>query len=116
MNLPNCIFCQIIAGTSPAEIISRDDLITAFWDIRRIAPVHILIVPNRHIPSMNEIEPEDRPLLGHLLAKAAELAAQNGIAETGYRLVVNTGHDGGQSVQHLHLHLIGGRHLPFRFD
>jgi histidine triad (HIT) family protein len=109
----SCIFCKIISGKSPAQILHRDDLVTAFRDTHPIASTHILIVTNRHIDSVNELEAEDETLVGHMLLVAKQLAAQEGIAERGYRLIVNTGAHAGQSVFHLHLHLIGGRLARF---
>lgn len=103
----DCIFCKIISGESPAKILHRDDLVTAFRDIHPIASTHLLIVTNRHIDSVNELEAEDESLVGHMLLVAKQLAAQAGIAERGYRLIINTGVHGGQTVFHLHLHLIG---------
>jgi histidine triad (HIT) family protein len=110
-----CIFCRIIRGESPARIIFQDDDITAFWDVAPKTPIHLLVVPNKHINSLNQLEEEDATLIGRLTVVAARLAAENGIAESGYRLVINTGLDAGQSVSHLHLHLIGGRHMPVFF-
>jgi histidine triad (HIT) family protein len=109
----SCIFCKIISGKSPAQILHRDDLVTAFRDTHPIASTHILIVTNRHIDSVNELEAEDETLVGHMLLVAKQLAAQEGIAERGYRLIVNTGAHAGQSVFHLHLHLIGGKLARF---
>ena len=108
-----CIFCQIISGEAKGTILFRDDLVTAFRDIHPLASTHILIVPNKHIESVNSIEPEDAPLLGHLFLVAKELAAREGVAENGYRLMMNTGRDGGQTVLHLHLHLIAGKMARF---
>ncbi len=107
----DCIFCKIISKEIPAEILYRDEHVTAFRDIEPAAPVHILIVPNKHIASMNKASVEDEPLLGHLLMAAKKLAEQEKIAQSGYRLVINTGADGGQVVYHLHLHLMGGKPL-----
>ncbi len=107
----DCIFCKIIAKEIPSELLYQDDLVTAFRDIEPAAPVHILIVPNKHIPSMNEVVPEDEALIGHLHTAAQKLAVEEGIAEKGYRLVINTGDDGGQVVYHIHLHLMGGKPL-----
>ena len=107
----NCIFCKIIAKEIPGEILYQDGLVTAFRDIDPAAPVHILIVPNKHIPSMNEVTLEDAALLGHLQLVAQKLAAEEGIDQKGYRLVTNTGDDGGQVVYHIHLHLMGGKKL-----
>lgn len=116
MNDPNCIFCKIIKGQAPAQILFRDELSTAFWDAHPIAPVHILIVPNDHIDSTNSIQPGDESVLGHLISIAHALAEQHNVHLSGYRLVINTGPDAGQSVNHLHVHLIGGRRMPFRFE
>ena len=107
----NCIFCKIIANEIPAEVLYSDDRVIAFRDIQPAAPVHILIVPNKHIPSINDVVPEDEELIGHLHTVARKLAIEEGIAERGYKLVINTGEDGGQMVYHLHLHLMGGKPL-----
>ncbi|MCD6577161.1 MAG: histidine triad nucleotide-binding protein [Anaerolineaceae bacterium] len=107
----DCVFCQIVAGKSPAKIIFQDDEMTAFWDQHPATSIHILIVPNRHISSINEVEKEDAALLGRLLLKAREIAADQGVREKGYRLLINVGEEGGQSVFHLHVHLIAGPHL-----
>ena len=107
----DCVFCQIVAGVVPAEIIFQDEEMTAFWDQRPAAPIHILIVPNRHISSVNEVEQEDAALLGRLMLKAREIAVEQGVRDKGYRLLVNVGKEGGQSVFHLHLHLFAGPHL-----
>lgn len=112
----NCIFCNIALGNSPANILYQDELVTAFVDLHPIAPVHILIIPNRHIESANHAQPDDENVIGHMVTVAQSLAKENGVSESGYRLVINTGPNAGQSVFHLHLHLIGGRHLPFRFE
>lgn len=109
----NCIFCKIIAGEAPARIIHRDDLVTAFHDAHPIATTHILIVPNRHITSVNDLEEADAALMGHMVLVAKRLAAQEGAAGRGYRLIMNTGPEGGQSVLHLHLHLIAGEQARF---
>lgn len=113
---PNCIFCKIVAGQAAAEILYQDEWVTAFRDRHPIAPVHDLIVPNHHIASVNEADGEDEAVLGHLFSIARQLAAREGVEVSGYRLVVNTGPNAGQSVFHVHMHLIGGRHLPFRFE
>ena len=105
----DCIFCKIIAKEIPGEHLYQDDLVTAFRDIQPVAPIHILIVPNKHIPSINEATPEDEVLLGHMHLVAQKLAREEGIAESGYRLTINTGKDGGQVVYHIHLHLMGGK-------
>lgn len=108
----NCPFCRIVAGETTAKIIYQDDLVTAFEDVQPAAPVHVLIVPNRHITSLNRITPEDEGLLGRLLIAARKLAEQYNISQDGYRLQLNTGEYAGQTVFHLHLHLLGGARLP----
>jgi histidine triad (HIT) family protein len=109
----SCIFCKILAGESPAKIIFRDDQVTAFRDIHPIARTHILIIPNRHIDSVNELEDADAVLVGHMIMVAKDLAAMEGVAENGYRLMINTGVHGGQTIPHLHLHLIAGKLARF---
>jgi histidine triad (HIT) family protein len=106
-----CIFCRIIEGEAPGEIVYRDDLVTAFRDINPVAPVHVLIVPNRHYTSLNDMKSEDEALAGRMVLVARKLAEQEGIHEGGYRLIVNTGSHGGQVIPHLHLHLIGGQRM-----
>ena len=106
-----CIFCQIAAGQRPANIVYQDAHVTAFRDINPKAPTHILVVPNRHVRSLAEAQGEDAPLLGALLAGAAQVARQEGL--TGYRVVVNNGAEAGQSVWHLHLHVMGGRRMSW---
>ena len=107
------IFAKIVRGEAPAEIVYQDELVTAFWDIGRRAPVHILIVPNRAIATVNDVQPEDEATLGRMFSVAAKIAEEQGIAESGYRLIVNCNRDGGQDVYHLHMHLVGGRPLGF---
>ncbi len=109
----SCIFCKILSGESPAKIIYRDDHVIAFRDIHPIARTHILIIPNRHIDSVNELEDGDEVLVGHMIMVAKDLAAREGVAKTGYRLMINTGVHGGQTVPHLHLHLIAGKLARF---
>jgi len=106
--MTDCVFCKIIAGEIPSTIVFRDEQVTAFRDLRPAAPTHILIVPNRHIDSVNLLTSEDEPLIGRLFIIAKQLASQEGIAESGYRLVVNTNAHAGQTVFHIHLHLLGG--------
>jgi len=106
---PDCLFCRIAAGTIPSDIVHQDDLIVAFRDIAPRAPTHILLIPRRHIPSAAELAETDGPLLGRLFGVAADLARSAGIADGGYRLVSNVGRWGGQTVDHLHVHLMGGR-------
>lgn len=110
----DCIFCKIAAGEIPSNFVHRDDEILAFRDINPIAPTHILIVPKRHIGSLLDLTDEDLPMMARMVKIANDLARKEGIAEKGYRLVINTGKEGTQLVQHLHLHLIGGRQLSGR--
>jgi histidine triad (HIT) family protein len=109
--MTDCIFCKIVDGKAPATIVYKDDSLTAFLDIHPVAPTHILIVPNKHITSVNEIQSEDEPLMCRLFTIARELAKQEGIHQAGYRLIVNTGPHGGQVVYHLHMHLMGGQRM-----
>ncbi len=109
------LFERIVAGEIPADIVYQDERVTAFRDIQPQAPVHILVVPNRVIPTANDLGEGDEALAGHLLTVAARIAAEQGIADSGYRLIVNCNRDGGQEVEHLHLHLLGGEPLgPMR--
>jgi len=105
------IFSKIIKGEIPGDIVYQDELVTAFRDISPKAPVHILIVTNKIIPTVNDVTAEDEQALGRLFIAAAKIAEQEGIAESGYRLLVNTNRDGGQEVYHLHMHLMGGRRM-----
>ena len=105
------IFGKIVRGEAPADIVFQDDRVTAFRDISPQAPIHILIIPNKPIPTVNDVTPEDEGTLGHMFVVAAKLAADEGIAEDGYRLIVNCNRDGGQIVFHLHMHLLGGRSI-----
>ena len=107
----DCIFCKIVAGEIPSKQVYRDDLVTAFHDINPVAPVHVLIVPNEHISSVAAVEPEHEAVLGRMFSAARRIAEELGVAESGFRLVVNTGRDGGQDVYHLHMHLLGGKRL-----
>jgi histidine triad (HIT) family protein len=103
------IFSKIVRGEVPADIVFQDDQVTAFRDISPQAPTHILIIPNKAIATVNDVTPEDEAMLGHMFVVAAKLATEEGIAEDGYRLIVNCNRDGGQVVFHLHMHLLGGR-------
>jgi histidine triad (HIT) family protein len=109
----SCIFCKIIYKETKAEIVYRDDQVTAFRDIHPVAPTHILIVPNRHIVSVGALDVEDEQLMGHLFRVARRLAEEEGISTGGYRLITNTGANGGQTVFHLHVHLIGGQRMRY---
>ena len=105
------LFEKIVARQIPARIVYEDELVLAFHDINGKAPTHVLIVPKKPIPRIAEAGPQDKEVLGHLLLKAAEVAQQLGVAETGFRLVINNGPDGGESVPHLHCHILAGRQL-----
>jgi len=109
--MENCIFCRIAAGHLPADFLYEDEEIVAFRDISPRAPVHILIIPKKHIASLAEIEETDTALLGRMCLVASRLAEREGIAATGYRLISNCGADSGQEVAHLHFHLLGGQFL-----
>ena len=108
---PNCIFCKIVAGSIPCKKVFEDEQVLAFHDINPWAPVHFLIIPKLHLPSMAQVEPEHAALLGHMMGLAPKLALEQGCRhypEGGYRIICNTGADGGQEVHHLHLHVVGG--------
>jgi len=108
----SCLFCQIVAGTIPSQPVYQDELCYAFADIHPHAPVHVLVVPREHIASLQDADSGKSALLGHLLSAAAEIARTKRL-DDGYRIVINTGPDGGQTVEHLHLHLLGGRPLTW---
>ncbi|MFC1946675.1 histidine triad nucleotide-binding protein [Chloroflexota bacterium] len=109
--MDDCIFCEIIAGDIPSEVLYRDDEVIAFRDVNPVAPTHILIIPVEHLATTRDI-PDDNPsLTGKMVQTANQLAEMEGISESGYRLVINCGEQGGQVVSHLHMHLIGGRQL-----
>ncbi len=107
------IFSKIIRKEIPAKIVFEDELCLAFHDVSPQSPVHVLVIPKKPIVSLEHIEPEDQPLLGHLWMVIQRVARQLEISETGYRVVVNCGKDGGQSVDHLHFHILGGRSLAW---
>jgi histidine triad (HIT) family protein len=108
----DCLFCKIVSGAIPAKLVHEDEVCIAFTDINPQAPTHVLVVPKEHLTSLAEAGPEHTALLGKLMAAAAGLARQLKL-ERGYRVVVNTGPDGGQTVSHLHLHVLGGRHMSW---
>jgi histidine triad (HIT) family protein len=108
----DCLFCKIVAGAIPAKRVFEDELSLCFADINPQAPTHLLLIPKEHIASTAHAKREHAALLGHLVAKAAQVARTAGLAR-GYRIVINTGADGGQTVDHLHLHLLGGRHMTW---
>jgi len=107
----DCIFCKIIAKEIPSELVYADEYVTAFRDIQPVAPAHVLIVPNKHIPSINELTEDDADLLGKMNLAAQQIAKNEGVAESGYRLIINNGADAGQVVFHIHMHLLGGKRL-----
>ncbi|MEW6542559.1 MAG: histidine triad nucleotide-binding protein [Nitrospirota bacterium] len=112
--MSDCIFCKIAEKKIPAKVVHEDDRCLAFDDINPQAPIHTLVIPKRHASSIAELTEADAGLLGHLMLTAGAVAKQKGIAESGYRVVLNTGRNGGQTVFHLHVHLLGGRpmHWP----
>ncbi|MGB2884629.1 MAG: histidine triad nucleotide-binding protein [Dehalococcoidia bacterium] len=107
----DCIFCRIISGEIPSDILYQDEQVVAFRDINPKATVHLLLVPRKHIKSVAELSEDEASIMGHLVTVANRLAREAGISEKGYRLVVNSGPEGGQEVPHLHLHLLGGRQM-----
>ena len=109
--MSDCIFCSIVEGQIAGEIVYSDELVTAFRDINPLAPVHLLIVPNRHLASINDLGPDDEAAAGRMLTVARKLAEQEGVDDSGYRLITNTGPHAGQEVHHLHMHLIGGQRM-----
>lgn len=109
----NCIFCRIIAGEIPSKFVYQDEVCAAFNDISPQAPSHILVIPRKHFASLDKADEKHKEILGHLLLTCAEIAREQGFAEDGYRVVINTNENGGQTVFHLHVHLLGGR--PFVF-
>ncbi len=109
--MEKCVFCDIAAGKIPSDIIYQDEDFLAFRDIHPLAPVHIVIIPKAHISSLAEVGERQEGLMGRLVLLAVKLAEKEGIAEKGYRLVINCGSEGGQIIPHLHLHLLGGRKL-----
>ena len=113
MSQENCIFCQIVTGEIPSEFVYEDDVCVAFNDTDPQSPTHILVVPREHIASLDKARNKHQETLGYLLLVAAEIARENGFAEDGYRVVINTNANGGQTVFHLHVHLLAGR--PFAF-
>jgi histidine triad (HIT) family protein len=107
----DCLFCKIAEGTIPSRKVYEDDLVVAFHDIQPQAPVHILVIPKKHIATMNDCDENDGALLGYMLLKAKQVAQEAGLADNGYRLVNNCGADGGQLVFHIHFHILGGEKL-----
>ena len=111
--MPDCLFCKIITRDIPASIVYEDDRVLAFNDINPQAPTHVLLVPKRHIASLNDLAPGDDQIVGELARRAAAIAKERGIAAGGYRMVFNTNRDAGQTVFHIHLHLLGGRSMQW---
>ena len=108
-----CLFCKMVDGDIPVDKVYEDDQVLAFRDINPLAPVHIQVIPKKHLASLNDASEEDQALMGKILLVAKKLAADEGIAEDGYRLVMNCNSQGGQAVYHLHCHLIGGRQMQW---
>ena len=109
----SCLFCKIVAGDIPANKVFEDDEVLAFRDINPAAPHHILVIPKKHIATMNDATIEDQAILGKMMLVAKDIAAEEGIAEDGFRLALNTNVKGGQAVYHIHLHLLGGRQMQW---
>ena len=109
----DCLFCKIAAGQIPAALVHQDDQLIAFKDINPQAPLHLLIVPRRHIATLNDLSPEDDALVGSMFRRAAALAAEHGYADRGYRAVFNCNREAGQTVFHIHLHVLAGRRLAW---
>jgi histidine triad (HIT) family protein len=109
--MTSCLFCRIVAGEIPSERVYEDDRVIAIRDIQPAAPVHVLLIPREHVTSLAELEEGQREMAGHLLWGVAEVARREGVAERGYRTVINTGEEGGQTVSHLHVHLLAGKKL-----
>lgn len=111
--MENCIFCKIVKGEIPSDKVYEDEKVLAFKDINPEAPVHVLIIPKNHIGSINELTEENRDIISHIFITAKNIAQKLGIADNGYRVVTNCGEDGGQTVGHIHFHLLGGRTLKW---
>jgi histidine triad (HIT) family protein len=107
--MDDCLFCKVVAKKIPSQVVFEDEHVVAFRDIRPVAPTHILIIPRVHFASLDDAKPEHRDVMGHALLVAAKIAREQGLAENGYRAVINTGTHAGQTVFHLHVHLLGGR-------
>lgn len=114
--MSDCIFCKIVNKEIPSEVVFEDEQVLAFKDINPLAPVHLLIIPKKHMESLNQASPEDEGLLGHILIVARQLAREFGVSDSGYRVVTNIGEDGGQVVKHLHFHVLGGKILGTKID
>ncbi len=110
----DCIFCKIAGGEVPSELLYEDEDVVVFPDINPLTPVHLLVVTKKHIPSLADMSEEDTPLIGKMIRAVKQVAKEQGIAEKGYRVTINSGADAGQIVPHLHMHLMGGRHLDWK--
>ena len=111
--MSDCLFCRIVAGEIPSDCLYSDEHLYAFRDINPCAPHHILLIPRKHITSVAHLQPEDESVMGKLLLTASRIAEQQGFASDGYRCVINTGDDGGQTVHHFHLHIVAGRQMTW---
>jgi histidine triad (HIT) family protein len=111
--MSDCLFCKIINKAIPATVVHEDEHVLAFRDISPKAPAHLLVIPKKHISTINDIQEDDKNLLGHMIFTAKQLAQTEGLAEDGYRLVMNCNEDGGQTVFHIHLHVLGGRQMTW---
>ena len=111
--MTDCIFCKIIAGEIPADVVLENDDVLVFRDLNPQAPTHLLAIPKKHIATINDIQPEDAELVGKLFLAAKQMAADEGLSEEGYRVVMNCGEAAGQAVFHIHLHILGGRNLSW---
>ncbi len=111
--MADCIFCQIATGKIPSEKIFENERVLAFRDLNPQAPTHVLVIPRRHIRTLNDLQSSDATLIGEMMLAATQVAAKEKLAESGYRVVMNCNHDGGQSVYHIHVHLLGGRYMKW---
>lgn len=111
MSEESCLFCRIVAGEIPADVVYETDVVMAFRDVNPQAPTHVLVIPKAHVESLEAVRDEDASVLGDVLRACRDVARAEGLAEGGYRTVANTGDDGGQTVHHLHLHVLGGRSM-----
>lgn len=109
----NCLFCKMVSGEIKPDVVYQDDAVFAFKDINPQAPVHVLVIPKRHITTLNDLGPQDAELAGRLTLTAVNIAKEMGIADAGYRTLINTNREGGQAVFHVHLHLLGGRQMKW---
>lgn len=111
--MEDCIFCKIIKGDIPSKKIYEDDVVFCFEDINPAAPVHVLVIPKKHIKSLNEMSNEDSSIIAHIFSVSRDIAKKLNIDDNGYRIVMNCGKDGGQEVEHIHFHMLGGRNLSW---